>query len=222
MAKNPLKNGIVVLRDSSKNIQEQYNPYASRTIHFTGVSVAGNMVLALFKILSGFLSQSVFTCINGFYTMGMVAARGCALAGVMREDRIPEQYRYYRRAGMVLIFASCCYIAYSVQMYLHPVYTVYHPYAAMGIATVTFVEIGLNLRGILIFRKSRTPLLHAIKIINLASSLISLVLTQAAILSFADEVQDPSVNGIMGTVAGGCALLLGIYMLCRVKRMKRR
>ena len=69
------------------------------------------------------------------------------------------------------------------------------------------------------FRKSHVPLLHAIKTINLATSLISLVLTQSAILSFADENQNPSTNGIMGALAGSCALLLGIYMLLRAKRI---
>ncbi len=219
MENDPLKSGVELLRNSRRTIQDNYDPIAARTIHFAGISVAINIFLALFKIGSGVLAHSVFTCINGLYTAGMVLARGCAVAGMIRTRKISDQYRYYRWSGVVLVLASCFYIAYAVQMYLHPVYTAYHPYVAMGIATVTFTEIGLNLRGVLMFRKSRTPLLHAIKTINLATSLISLVLTQAAILSFADETQDPSANGIMGAVAGTCALLLGVYMLLRVKRI---
>lgn len=210
-----MKNNLLKI----KTMQDHYHPTVIRTVQFTGASMAINIVLALFKILSGLWSHSIFTCINGFYTAGMVVARGCALAGVIQTQKISEQYRYYRKSGIVLVLASCLYIAYAIQMYLHPIYTAYHPYVAMGIATVTFVEIGLNLRGVLMFRKSHVPLLHAIKTINLATSLISLVLTQSAILSFADENQNPSANGIMGALAGSCALLLGIYMLLRAKRI---
>lgn len=219
MKENPLKKGLYYLKTSSGQIQSQYNASISRTLYFTGISGAGNILMALFKIGSGILAFSVFTCVNGFYTLGMVLARYCALIGVVRTKDITAQYRYYRCSGIVLISASCLYIAYSIQAYFHPVYTSYHPYIAMGIATVTFVEIGLNLRGVLVFRKNHSPLLHALKTINLATSLISLVLTQAAILSFADEVQNPASNGILGALMGACAVLLGIYMLLRMRRI---
>ena len=65
-----------------------------------------------------------------------------------------------------------------------------------------------------------SPLLHALKMISLGTSLISLVLTQSAILAFADEAQDPSVNGFLGTVTGICAALLGVYMIRRINRIE--
>ncbi|MFR8004585.1 MAG: hypothetical protein ACLU6E_02375 [Dysosmobacter welbionis] len=219
MGRKTFKKSIDFVRASSHKIQSDYNASASRTLHLTALSGLGNILMGLFKIASGVLAFSIFTCVNGCYTLGMVLARYCALAGVVRTKDISRQYRYYRWSGIILIVASCLYIAYSIRMYFHPTYTTYHPYIAMGIATVTFVEIGLNLRGVLVFRKNRSPLLHALKTINLATSLISLVLTQAAILSFADEVQNPASNGILGALMGGCAVLLGVYMLLRMRRI---
>ena len=58
-----------------------------------------------------------------------------------------------------------------------------------------------------------------------ASSLIGLVLTQAALLSFPhDEPEyDPSVsNGILGLCMGGCAALLGCFMLWRGSRLRQQ
>ncbi|WP_417051468.1 hypothetical protein [Dysosmobacter welbionis] len=219
MGRNPFKKGVDFLKASSNEIQASYNTAASRTLHLAGLSGAGNLLLGFFKIASGVLALSIFTCVNGCYTLGMVLARYCALAGVIRTKDISKQYRYYRWSGIVLIVTSCLYIAYSIRMYFHPTYTAYHPYLAMGIATVTFVEIGFNLRGVLVFRQNRSPLLHALKTINLATSLISLVLTQAAILSFADEIQNPASNGILGALMGACAVLLGVYMLLRMRRI---
>lgn len=184
------------------------------------MSGAANLLFGLGKIISGALSLSIFVCVNGCYTLGMVMARYCALAGVLKGMDRKTQYRHYQWAGIILIIASLLYMSYSSWLYFHPKQVAYHEYIALAIATVTFTEIGLNLRGVLLFRKSATPLLHAIKTINLASSLISLVLTQSAILSFAEQGQhDPAWNAILGVLMGGCAIMLGLYMLSRIKRM---
>ena len=221
MGKNLLKQGLDFLRSSSRQIQKNYDAAAARTLHLAGVSGAGNILLGLGKILSGLLSLSVFVCVNGGYTLGMVVARYCALAGVLRAKNVGEQYRYYRWSGKILILASLLYMVYSVWSYFHPQYIAYHMYVALTIATVTFVEIGLNIRGVVVNRKNKTPLLHAIKTINLAASLISLVLTQSAILSFAQGgYHDPSVNALLGILMGACAALLGVFMLWRIQRIE--
>lgn len=221
MRENPLKRGAQYLKASSSEIQAQYSASASRTLHLAGISGIGNIVLGLGKIASGALSLSVFACVNGLYTLGMVLARYCALAGVMRSKEEKGQYRYYRWSGVILIAASLLYMIYSGWAYYHPKQVAYHEYIALAIATFTFTEIGLNLRGVIINRKNKTPLLHAIKTINLAASLISLVLTQSAILAFAgDGNHAPAVNALLGLVMGASAALLGVYMLWRIGRIE--
>ena len=93
----------------------------------------------------------------------------------------------------------------------------------LAIATFTFAEIGVNLYGMIANRKNRTPLLHAIKTINLAAALIS---------SGSDAVRhplplpagkpDPAVNALMGMFSGTCAALLGVFMLWRIGKLRRR
>lgn len=223
MDKNPLKRGIDFLRGRSSEINESYNASASRTFHLAGISGAGNILLGLGKIVSGLLSLSVFVCVNGLYTLGMVLARYCALAGAVRTKDVKKQYDYYRQAGMILIAASLLYLVYSGWSFFHPRAVSYHKYIALSIATFTFTEIGLNLYGMIANRSSRTPLLHAIKTINLAASLISLVLTQSAILAFAGGGNhDPAVNALMGLLSGTCAVLLGFYMIWRIGRLERK
>lgn len=222
MLKKPLKRSVQYLKSSSREIRAQYSAANSRSLHLTGISGVGNLLLGLGKIISGALSMSVFVCVNGCYTLGMVLARYCALAGVLRGKDEKTQYRFYRRSGMVLIGASLLYMVYSGWAYYHPKQVVYHEYIALAIATFTFTEIGLNLRGVIVNRNNRTPLLHAIKTINLAASLVSLVLTQSAILAFAgDGDHDPSVNALLGLTMGASAALLGVYMLRRIRRMER-
>lgn len=222
MGRHPLKQGIDFLRSGSGQIRRAYNASASRTLHLTGISGAGNLLLGLGKIASGILSLSVFVCVNGLYTLGMVLARYCALAGAVRTQDAKKQYGYYRRAGRILIAASLLYMLYSGWSWFYPKVVSYHMYIALAIATFTFTEIGINLYGMLANRKNRTPLLHAIKTINLAASLVSLVVTQSAILAFADQGYNPAVNALMGMFSGTCAVLLGVFMLWRIERIQHK
>ncbi len=218
MGKHLIKQGLDFLRSSSRELRQNYDATVARTLHLAGISGAGNTVLGLGKILSGVLSLSVFVCINGGYTLGMVIARSCALAGFLRAKDLKDQCRYYRLSGVILILASLLYLSYSGWAYYHPKYTAYPKSIALAIATFTFVEIGLNIYGVVSNRKKSTPLLHALKTINLAASLISLVLTQSAILSIAQGgYHDPSSNALLGALLGACAALLGVFMLWRIR-----
>ena len=220
MDKHPLKHGLHLIRFNSRAIHRAYGASASRTLHLAGISGVCSILLGLGKIVSGVLSLSVFVCINGLYTLGMVLARYCALAGAIRTQDPHQQYVYYRRSGKILIAASLLYISYSAWSFFHPKWVSYHMYVALAIATFTFTEIGMNLYGMIANRKNRTPLLHAIKTINLAASLVSLVVTQSAILAFAGQGYNPAVNALMGMFSGTCAVLLGGFMLWRIERIQ--
>ena len=222
MDKHPLKHGLHLIRFNSRAIHRAYGASASRTLHLAGISGICSILLGLGKIVSGVLSLSVFVCINGLYTLGMVLARYCALAGAIRTQDPHQQYVYYRRSGKILIAASLLYISYSAWSFFHPKWVSYHMYVALAIATFTFTEIGMNLYGMIANRKNRTPLLHAIKTINLAASLVSLVVTQSAILAFAGQGYNPAVNALMGMFSGTCAVLLGVFMLWRIERIQHK
>jgi len=99
-------------------------------------------------------------------------------------------------------------------------------YVGIGIATVTFTEVGLNIRGVILTRHNHTLLFHAIKMINLSASFIALVLTQTALLSFteieSDVLEIAKANGAIGIMMGILATVIGIYMICRIVKLKKR
>ena len=195
----------------------------SNTVRMTGAVCTANFLLGTGKLLLGIFSASFFTVVNALYTYGMVAAKLCALKGIAVP--VKKQYACYRGAAGILIAASLFYALYASRLLLHPKNTKYHPYLAMGIAAVTFTEIGLNLWGVLAERRKKSLTFHALKTINLASSLIGLVLTQAAILSFASELTDAELslaNGVLGLCMGGCAALLGGFMLWRAAKLESK
>lgn len=195
-----------------------------RSLHITGAACLGNFVVGVGKLILGIISLSLFTCVGALYTFGMVTAKCFALAGIVKQDNSKEQYWYYKASGLILIIASLLYIIYSIRLFVNPINTVYDMNVALLIATFTFTELVLNIRGVIIERHNHSPLVHAIKMINLASSLICLVLTQAAILSFADTqfAMHASANGLLGIIMGGVACLLGVVMIIRIGVIQKR
>lgn len=211
------------LKKSDSEMAKRVGEEKRNTVRMTGASCTANFLLGTGKLLMGIYSASFFTCMNALYTYGMVAAKFCALKGIAAAQK--KQYAYYRWAARVLMAASLFYALYSTRLLWHPEISHYHPYLAMGIATVTFAEIGLNIRGVWIERKKKALPFHAIKMINLASSLISLVLTQTAILSFVhtEPDYDPSrSNGLFGLCMGASATVIGLFMLWRSTKLKQQ
>lgn len=211
------------LRNLDSALEKQVGAEKCNTVRLAGAACIASFFLGTGKMLMGIFSASFFTIMNALYTYGMVAAKFIALKGIAVSPQ--KQYAFYRKAAVVLIAASLCYAVYSTRLLWHPQSSMYHPYLAMGIATVTFAEIGLNLWGVLMERKKRFLMFHALKIISLSSSLIGLVLTQAAILSFThiEAGYDPSrSNGILGLCMGGCAALLGCFMFWRAAKLEQQ
>ena len=56
MFKNPVKNGLRLMRSNSRAIHRAYGASDSRTLHLAGISGMGNILLGLGKIASGILS----------------------------------------------------------------------------------------------------------------------------------------------------------------------
>jgi len=83
---------------------------------------------------------------------------------------------------------------------------------AIIIAAVTFTDIIIAIIGIIKSNKEEKN----IKLVFLATSLISLTLTQTAILSFTNKGSDMSkYNGMCGMLFGLVAIVIGIIILNR-------
>lgn len=129
------------------------------------------------------------------------------------EDK--QQTEFFMIAGGILFITSIVYIIYTVRMFVGEKSMNYSMNIALAIACVTFTEIVVAIRGIVKTRKNKKPIMEAIKLVNLASALISLVLTQTAIMSFSHEGDASFYNGLSGLIFGSIAALIGIYMVIR-------
>ena len=212
-----------VLKKISTGIKRIQTLFRNYSLHISGAACIGNFVVGTGKLLMGIVSLSFFTCVSALYTYGMVMAKMCALRGIRKPRE--KQYIHYKMTGIILIIASVLYAVYAGRLLKYPENAKYDIYVGITIATFTFTEIGLNIRGVIVERKNKELLYHALKMVSLAASLISLVLTQTALLSFthAGEADyNPSLaNGIFGLLMGSVSTMIGVFMLFRVRRYEK-
>ena len=181
----------------------------SQTIRFTALNCLGSLILGFGKLLLGWTASSFFTCVSALYTFGMTAARITLINGAQENADIRKRIRI---SACLLIVSSLFYGLTSIRFYLIPETDVWPLSPALAIAAFTFAELALNIKGSWQTRRRREPLSHALKIINLASSLACLVLTQKVLLSLSDPLSHSAANGFFGMLMGGTAMLLGLWL----------
>jgi divalent metal cation (Fe/Co/Zn/Cd) transporter len=187
-----------------------------RWIFFANISVYSNIALAAGKSALGIYGGSFFLGIAAMYNVGMALAKHTAIKGYKTGAQPCFAVGVITLVSGVLFMVYClCYFFFGNPMQ-------YTMYEALAIATMTFTEIGCAVYGIKAAGKIKNQAISAIQLTSLTSALVSLVLTQTAIFSFAAEEDMSFFNGLSGLVFGGIAALIGMYMMIRAVFIKRQ
>lgn len=194
-------------------------------VNFTRLSILINALFAAGKIAIGIYSLSLFLCVNGLFNIGVSLSKSIPIRGYKKGARriggnqkrdIEEEHRRLYQMGAIFIFASVIYLIYCVHMMASGKSNVrYDRIVAITIAAVTFTEIGMATRGFLMIRRSREPLIEGMRLISLATSLISLVLTQTALMSLSQEAGATFYCGLTGVIFGSISAIIGMYLVFR-------
>jgi divalent metal cation (Fe/Co/Zn/Cd) transporter len=182
----------------------------ARTVRFTQLSAILNACFAIGKIAIGIFSFSFFVCINGFYNVGIALAKHTATRGRFEDLTVKD----YRRVGWIILVTSALYLFYCLNLVIFgKKMAVYDLYTTLAIATISFVEIGVGIYGTLKSRKSKSLTVMAAKRISLVTALISLVLTESALLGLEKTSEVARNCGFTGLIFSGVSLLIGLQMI---------
>lgn len=169
-----------------------------------------NVFLFLSKIILFIMTKSLFFAISSLYNLCIGIAK----------FKVYSKKENYWIVGLFIIFASICFSIYSAWTIIEKRIVNYNLYTGLFIATITFFDIGYSIYGIIRESKNNNFQNKLIKLINLAAALISLELTQTALLSFTMTGIDNSLyNGLIGIIVGICSLIIGIFIITKSKNM---
>lgn len=175
-------------------------------------SSLGSYALAGGKLAMAITSFSIFLGMNAFYTAVIGYGKHQSVIG-MNDKKERGELWYYRRIGLLILVSSILYIIYTLRLFITDENISYDNISAISIASVTFLEIGISIYGIISARRKRSILMKALKLLNLSSSFIGLVLTQTAILSFTSSQDHTVANAISGLMFGSITMLIGVWMM---------
>lgn len=200
-----------------------------RSIFYAGMSGLLNLGLALMKFLLFILSPSSFLIANVVFSFGvfvekLIAVRTYRMSRLSAnavEPPLEDQYRATLKVGVVLAISAALYMGLCLPLILgEAVALSFDPLIAEILALVAFTEIGIAIVGVVRTRHATQPLVKAIRVVNLSSSLVLLVLAQAAILSFASTEEWGWGVGLSALIFGAIAFLSGIYLIVRSVRTR--
>jgi len=211
IAVNMIMVSIGGYKSTRGSIKTIYDLIKSKKHVFIRAAILKDVFLVTGKSIISIISFSFFMFANALYSTGMGIARFIAVR-MHTQDR-QKQNASYRQIGIIISVASICYVLYSVRLFFGGTTGVYSMHIALVIALYTFVEFGINVREAFRLRKSKALEAKALRAISFSATLLCFVLTQTAIMSFANEGDNSFSNALSGVVFGGMSALIGLYVI---------
>lgn len=180
-----------------------------RTIMLSACAIPGHLAVGAAKTVLLVQDFSAFLTVNVLFTLGQAVVKIWVVRAARADPtgRGEPSRRAYRSAAILLL---CLSVAYLVSC------------LPIAIAAISFLELGLSVVGLFSSRRRGDLLMETVKLTSLAASMILMVLTQTAVLSFAEAGIDHSrVNGRWGAGVGAASTLIALGMLWRAHRLAR-
>ncbi|KQO97475.1 hypothetical protein ASF30_13645 [Leifsonia sp. Leaf264] len=201
-----------------------------RSFFYAGVSALFNLLFAVGKLVLFLVEPNLFLLANVLFSLGIGIAKATAVAAYRRArssehaaaPSTVEQYRAATRIGIVLSAAAALYVGLCLPLLTGATVSVdFEPLVAEILALIAFVELGFAITAAIRMRRSKQPLVRSIRVVNVGSGLVLIVLAQAAILSFATTVESSWGVGISALLFGGTTVLGGLFLAVHSARRAR-
>lgn len=202
----------------------------NKVIFFLIFTTIGNIFIASFKLILSFIMSSLWFFINGIFMIVLSISRIFSIKDYNKTRTIKDKdeirrigYKNYESNGVLLIVLGIMYFFVNVYIYYKGTNTNMHPYLTYLVALVAFYSIGSAIYGMIKYKRSETPILKAVKLTNFANALTSIMLTQIVLLdtyAVSSLYNSNLMNGITGMSVGIIIILLGLYMIVGINKMK--
>lgn len=189
--------------------------FEQKTYYSARLSILLNLILGSFKVILSFF-YGIFFLVSGIINLLIMLAKLENYLGIKHPTKKSFKYRNIF-TGVVIIIAGAQYAIYMGRMlYTHIDLMKYDGVLAVGIATVSFVEMIVSIIGCFkVYGKGH--FYRNLKVINLISSMTAIVLTEVALMSFASDFDTRIIDGVFGLSVGALISLLGVFILIAPK-----
>lgn len=213
------------------------NPYIARylddPIHRTKLnlyfSLAVNIVYIFIKLITGILYRSEWLIAFALYYVALTGLR-LSLANYIRRSELKSdqaaEYRRLRLTGVLLLPMTAALSVIVARMVGYREAADYPGVLIYGMAAYVFYAVIIAVINVFRFRKQGSPVLSAVKVVNLTAALMALLGLEAAMLSRFGGSDDanfgPMMLGISGLIVSIIIVGMSCYLIIRASRALRR
>ncbi len=198
------------------------NDYGFRTVIFSLFSFAVSLAYGIFNGVLAFVNVSFWHFSLAFYYVLMSFLRGNAIVGNHRGrgetdiESTVNRYKTYRKCGILMIVLHLAMSGAIGQMVFDDKGAKYVGAAVYAAAAYALYKTAMALVNFFKAGKHGDPTIAAIRNINLADALVSLLALQSALLTRfgSGGTLAKSLNTFGGILVTLSTLGLGIYMIC--------
>ena len=212
--------------DHFKNLKKE-----DRVMVFLIFTTIGNIFIAIVKFIFSLILHSLWFFVNAIFMIILSLARFFSIKDYSKTKLIQNKeeiqkigYKNYLNNGILLIILGIMYFFVNVYIYYKGTNTKMHEYLTYLVALFAFWSIGSAIYGMIKYKREHTPILKAVKLTNFANALTSIMLTQIVLL---DTYANPDIynsnlmNGLTGMGIGIIIIILGLYMIVGINRLRK-
>lgn len=209
-----LSRNISGYREKRRNSTEEEKNRGFRISLYRSLGI--NLAFGVFYLVSGILTDSVWTISNGGYYMLLSL---CRTVLVICEHRLlrmtdPEKHsrlswQGFRVCGMVMLLLNLAMTVMTVQMIFRERGKTYHEILVIAMATYTFYKLTIALIRVIQCRRNRSPVMGAARNVELMAAMMSLFSLQTAMLGAFGG--DFGKERLMNILTGSAVCIFGIF-----------
>lgn len=178
-----------------------------------------NILYALFKLTFGIVYKSLWFISFAFYYILLVVVRTSIVReNLKKELTIKDEYLKYRKCAILLLFMNIVLTIIILVVVNQKIMISYKDYISIAMAVYTFYIAIYSIISLIKYRKLKSPLMSASKVVNIVTSLISMLSLEVVMLSTFGE-KNIVFNEIMIMFTGiGMSVILFaicIYMIIK-------
>ena len=186
--------------------------YRTKVILYASLSM--NLLYAAFKLTIGIYYASFWYGADAIYYIVLSTVRFFLLRYMQKPDDIIKEFRQYRSCGYLLLILNVALIGVVYQVvkqnmgYLYPEILIY------AIATYTFICLTIAIKNMIRYRRLKSPVLAAVKVISFAQALVAIFALQTSMLLAFGDGDSEFFKSIMKSITGGsvCCIIFVLSM----------
>lgn len=183
------------------------------------VSLILNVIYALFKLLSGIVFKSFwFISFSLYYFLLVILRSNIAKEELNGDIDLKVEYTSYRKTGVILLFTNVILTMIILIIVNQKIVNIYPTWMAITVAVYTFYLLFTSIYGLIKYRKYKSPLISASKVINVITSLVSLISLEIILIPTFGGDQAGFFEIMIMITGGGIALIIiiiSLYMIIK-------